>query len=140
MVNRDSRWGLTFQARKLGDRLGPDVGVILRLILIKDRTLEGAHALRGLLHQLFVELNQPFPAMGIKQWSAKLTEDQRSVLAALPLPTPYRESVGSEWPYHSEAALAASWIASGLTPETRWHRAREAASSPPNVTDQNGTG
>ena len=161
MVNRDSRWGLTFQARKLGDRLGPDVGVILRLILIKDRTLEGAHALRGLLHQLFVELNQPFPAMGIKQWSAKLTEDQRSVLAALPLPTPDRESVvtathllgqaftsharqaqlsiGSEWPDQAEAAVAASWIASGLTPETRWHQAREAASSPPNITDQNGT-
>ena len=39
VVNRDSRWGLTFQAPKLDDRLGPDVGVILRLILIEDRTL-----------------------------------------------------------------------------------------------------
>lgn len=122
---------------------------------------EGAHALRGLLYQLFVELNQPLPAMGIKRWSAKLTEDQRSVLAALPLPTPDRESVvtathllgqaftsharqaqlsvGSEWPDQAEAAVAAYWIASGLTPETRWHQAREAASSPPNITDQNGT-
>ena len=39
VVNRDSRWRLTCPAPKLGDRLGPDVGVILRLILVEDRTL-----------------------------------------------------------------------------------------------------
>ena len=118
--------------------------------------------LRGLLYQLFVELNHPLPAMGIKQWSAKLTEDQRSVLAALPLPTPDRESVvtathllgqaftsharqaqltvGSEWPDQAGAAVAAYWTASGLTQKRggtkpvkrRAHR----QTSPTNITAQ----
>lgn len=46
-----------------------------------------------LLYQLFVETNQPLPAMGVKQWSRRLTPEQRTVLAALPGPSADRSSV-----------------------------------------------
>lgn len=46
--------------------------------------LEAVHFLRTLLYQLFVVTNAPLPAMGVKQWSTKLTRDQRAALLALP--------------------------------------------------------
>lgn len=46
-----------------------------------------------MLYQLLVEANQPLPMMGIKQWSARLTSDQRQALEALPVPEPNRDSV-----------------------------------------------
>src|SRR5690606_33737447 len=46
-----------------------------------------------LLYDLFVESNQPLPPMGVKQWSAKLTDAQRAVLEALPVPQPNPDSV-----------------------------------------------
>ena len=55
--------------------------------------LEAIHLYRGLLYQLFVEMNAPLPPMGVKQWSTKLTADQRSVLEALPTGTATREGV-----------------------------------------------
>lgn len=46
-----------------------------------------------MLYQLFVESNQPLPPMGPKQWSAKLTSEQRAILLSLPVPQPARDSV-----------------------------------------------
>lgn len=51
---------------------------------------EGVHLM---LYQLFVEANQPLPAMGVKQWSAKLTPAQRACLQALPPPAARRDAV-----------------------------------------------
>jgi hypothetical protein len=45
------------------------------------------------LYDLFVASNQPLPPMGIKQWSAKLTPEQRQVCARLRVPAPDRDSV-----------------------------------------------
>jgi hypothetical protein len=55
--------------------------------------LDGVHALRQMLYDVFVESNQPLPPMGIKQWSAKLTAEQREILHSLPAATPDRESL-----------------------------------------------
>ncbi|HMK11158.1 MAG TPA: nucleotidyltransferase domain-containing protein [Acidimicrobiales bacterium] len=55
--------------------------------------LEGIHLVRGLLYQLFVEMNAPLPPMGLKQWSAKLTPTQRAELEALPTGGANRESI-----------------------------------------------
>jgi len=55
--------------------------------------LEAIHLLRSLLYQLFVEPNAPLPPMGVKQWSTKLTSDQRAVLEALPTGAPTRDAV-----------------------------------------------
>jgi predicted nucleotidyltransferase len=46
--------------------------------------IEAIHLFRSLLYQLFVEANAPLPMMGLKQWSAKLTTDQRELLESLP--------------------------------------------------------
>ena len=45
---------------------------------------EATHLLRGLLYQLFCEANAPLPQTGVKQWSAKLTPEQRALLEGLP--------------------------------------------------------
>jgi len=37
-----------------------------------------------LLYDLFVECNQPLPPMGVKQFSSRLTDDQRQVLESIP--------------------------------------------------------
>jgi hypothetical protein len=55
--------------------------------------VEGVHNARIMLYDIFVEANQPLPAMGVKQWSAKLTQPQRDVLLALPAAAPTPESV-----------------------------------------------
>ena len=57
--------------------------------------LEGVHTLRQLLYEVFVESNQPLLPMGIKQWSAKLTPEQRQIMLALPATTPDRASLVS---------------------------------------------
>ncbi|HEY6740503.1 MAG TPA: hypothetical protein VI076_16795 [Actinopolymorphaceae bacterium] len=55
--------------------------------------VSGVGLQRQLLYDLFVEANQPLPPMGVKQWSAKLTPEQRHVLGALPGMTADRDSV-----------------------------------------------
>lgn len=57
--------------------------------------VEGVHNARLMLYQLFVEANQPLPPMGVKQWTAKLTEPQRKTLESLPVPAPNAESVAT---------------------------------------------
>ncbi|WP_020577296.1 aminoglycoside 6-adenylyltransferase [Actinopolymorpha alba] len=44
----------------------------------------GVQGNRQMLYDLFVEANQPLPPMGVKQWSSKLTPEQRAALQALP--------------------------------------------------------
>lgn len=89
-----------------------------------------------MLFDLLVESNQPLPAMGLKQWSSRLTPDQRDLLAALPVPAADRESVvasmravreairthgraalesaGGTWPAEVDDAMAAYWERHGL--------------------------
>lgn len=101
------------------------------LLVRNDRLLaaEHLHLLRGLIFNLYVEANQPLPMMGIKQWSSKLTPEQRATLEALPAgleriddlasahvacaraflgtARPLAAQVGVEWPDELEAAAAA---------------------------------
>jgi hypothetical protein len=89
-----------------------------------------------LLYELFVEANQPLPPMGVKQWSNRLTAEQRDVLAGLPAPTVDPDSVvaamgavreairahgraaleaaGGTWPAEVDDAVAAYWRRHGL--------------------------
>jgi len=89
-----------------------------------------------MLFDLLVESNQPLPAMGLKQWSSRLDEDQRALLRSLPAPTADRESVmpamaavraairthgraalegaGGVWPVEIDDAMAAYWRRHGL--------------------------
>jgi hypothetical protein len=97
---------------------------------------ESVISYRSLLHRIFVETNQPLPPMGVKQWSSRLTPEQRAVLAAVPLPSPDRESVvscivlarralrthgraavegaGGTWPVELDEAMADLWRGGGL--------------------------
>ncbi|TDO56666.1 hypothetical protein EV651_11253 [Kribbella sp. VKM Ac-2571] len=45
------------------------------------------------LYQLFAEINRPMPPTGPKQWSSKLTADQRRMLESLPVPAPSEDAV-----------------------------------------------
>ncbi|HEY3527982.1 MAG TPA: nucleotidyltransferase domain-containing protein [Nocardioides sp.] len=89
-----------------------------------------------MLYQLLVESNQPLPVMGVKQWSSRLTADQRDLLASLPAPAADRDSVvaamravreairtrgraalesaGGTWPTDVDDAMAAYWRRHGL--------------------------
>ena len=95
------------------------------------------HSYRSLLYRIFLEANQPLPAAGVKQWSSRLTPEQREVLAALPLPAPDRQSVvaaivearralrthgraaveasGGTWPADLDEAMASLWRDAGLS-------------------------
>jgi hypothetical protein len=55
--------------------------------------VEGIGLLRRMLYDLFVEANAPLPGVGLKQWSAKLTEEQRHTLEGLPAGAATREAV-----------------------------------------------
>jgi hypothetical protein len=94
------------------------------------------HHYRLMLYDLFVQSNQPLPPMGVKQWSSRLTEEQRSILAGLPLPAAERgavvtamsatrrairthgraalERAGGGWPAEADDAMAAYWARHGL--------------------------
>ncbi|MGH9170150.1 MAG: hypothetical protein ACRD0Z_04680 [Acidimicrobiales bacterium] len=50
--------------------------------------LECAHTLRWILYSAMVEVNRPLPVTGLKQWSAKLTTDQRRLFEGLPTDDP----------------------------------------------------
>ena len=90
-----------------------------------------------MLYELFVESNQPLPPMGVKQWSSKLTMEQREVLTDLVPPRACRdevvtamvmmrnaistngravlESVGGVWPIEVDEAMRAYWDRHNLT-------------------------
>jgi hypothetical protein len=55
--------------------------------------VNGVQSLQRMLYDVFVECNQPQPPMGIKQWSARLTPEQRQILTALPVAAPERDSI-----------------------------------------------
>lgn len=96
----------------------------------------GVHHTQLMLYDLFVATNDPLPPMGIKQWSSRLTESQRELLASLPSPQAHRQSViaamqavrrvfrttgrnaalaaGCRWPDHVDDAVARYWATSGL--------------------------
>ncbi len=50
-------------------------------------------ALRQTLYDVFVESKQPLAPTRIKQWSAKLTSEQREIMHAPPAATPGRASL-----------------------------------------------
>jgi len=64
-----------------------DYGMFPVVVLREDWLLglEATHLVRSLLYRLLVEANAPLPAMGVKQWGAKLTPVQRARLEALPM-------------------------------------------------------
>lgn len=94
------------------------------------------HHYQRILFDLLVESNQPLPPMGVKQWSSRLTPEQRALLGSLPAPTAARDSViaamiavrrairihgraalesaGGVWPTDADDAMAAYWDRHGL--------------------------
>ena len=58
-----------------------------------DAAVNGVQSLQLMLYNVFVECNQPQPPMGIKQWTARLTPEQRQVLTALPVAAPEHDSI-----------------------------------------------
>ena len=63
-----------------------DYGMLPTVVVREDWLLglEAIQVLRTLLYRLFVEANAPLPPMGVKQWSRKLSVEQRHVLEILP--------------------------------------------------------
>lgn len=58
-------------------------------VLVRQDWLMGVIAVQQihlLLYQLFTESNKPMPPSGPKQWSSKLTSEQRQALENLPVP------------------------------------------------------
>ena len=98
---------------------------------------ESVASYRTILYRIFLEANQPQPPMGVKQWSSRLTPEQRDVLMALTLPSAHRESVvadiqqarralrthgraavetaGGTWPVDLDEAMATLWRDAGLS-------------------------
>jgi hypothetical protein len=66
------------------------------IVLIRQDWLMGVVAVQQihlLLYELFTEANKPMPATGPKQWSYKLTAEQRKALEHLPVPQAERNSI-----------------------------------------------
>jgi hypothetical protein len=66
------------------------------IVLIRQDWLMGVVAVQQihlLLYQLFSESNKPQPPTGPKQWSYKLTSEQRKALESLPVPQAERNSI-----------------------------------------------
>lgn len=55
--------------------------------------VNGVQSMQRMLYDVFVQCNQPQPPMGIKQWSARLTPEQRQIMTALPVAAPERGSI-----------------------------------------------
>jgi hypothetical protein len=145
VIDRD---GLTDQIPAAEPEPGPDhdrIGALIHefhrqqaifpaAVVAREDWLLGVvavHEMQRLLFQLFVACNAPLPPMGVKQWSSRLTAEQRRVLTELPQPTAtraeviaamlgvreaFREygrrltaSVGVEWPDDVDAAVTAYW-------------------------------
>lgn len=66
------------------------------VVLVRQDWLLGVIAVQQVqlfLYQLFTEANKPTPSTGPKQWSSKLTPEQRLVLESLPVAAPNEQSV-----------------------------------------------
>lgn len=66
------------------------------VVLVRQDWLLGVVAVQQVqlfLYQLFAEANKPAAPTGPKQWSHKLTPEQRQVLESLPVPTANEQSV-----------------------------------------------
>ncbi|HEU4947917.1 MAG TPA: hypothetical protein VFT31_12250 [Kribbella sp.] len=66
------------------------------VVLVRQDWLLGVIAVQQVqlfLYQLFAEANKPAPPTGPKQWSSKLTPEQRQVLESLPVAAPDEQSV-----------------------------------------------
>ena len=150
MFDRD---GLTARIPDAEPEPGPDRDRILALVgefyrqqaifpaavVAREDWLLGVvavHEMQRLLFQVFVACNAPLPPMGVKQWSSRLTAEQRRVLSELRQPTAtsaevvaamldvrgaFREygrrltaSVGVDWPDDVDAAVTAYWRRVGL--------------------------
>ena len=70
-------------------------GLLPVILLRRDwlAGLEGVHALRGVLYEVFAESNGPHPLTGAKRRSEKLSQEHRRVLAALPSGEASRDGV-----------------------------------------------
>jgi hypothetical protein len=69
---------------------------LLPVVLVRADWLlgvEGVHTLALLAYQLFCQANAPQAVTGAKQWSVKLTPEQRAALEAIPRVTADRESI-----------------------------------------------
>ena len=100
-------------------------------ILVRDDWLlarEHLHLVASLIYRLFVEANAPLPPMGVKQWSTKLTPDQRAALAALPTTAGDVRELGAA---HSAAAAVFVTNAEALARElgVDWPHELEAAAA-----------
>jgi hypothetical protein len=70
--------------------------VNLPTVIVRRDWLLGVVAVQQahlMLYQLLVAANAPLPPMGVKQWSARLRDDQRRLLEGLPVPQPEPASV-----------------------------------------------
>jgi predicted nucleotidyltransferase len=66
------------------------------IVLIRQDWLMGVVAVQQIhffLYELFTEANKPMPPTGPKQWSYKLTSEQRKALEHLPVPQAERNSI-----------------------------------------------
>jgi hypothetical protein len=79
--------------------------------------VQGVQAVHLMLYELFVESNQPLPPMGVKQWTAKLTDEQRQICSSLPAPSAEPDSLTTAMRAAADAfrraarqALAASGV------------------------------
>ena len=104
------RDGLDAAVPAPGPRPGPDldrlrsmveeffrVEAIVPVMLNQRRdylcAVNGVQSLQLMLYNVLAECNQPQPPMGIKQWSARLTPEQRQILTALPVAAPEYDSI-----------------------------------------------
>jgi hypothetical protein len=136
------------------DECGPDVArmqaivtecfrqsaIFPAAVVAREDWLLGQQAVHNyglMLYDLFVESNRPLMPMGIKQWSSKLTAQQRDILTDLTPPRADRDDVltamrsmraavathgrvvletaGGAWPLDVDKAIEAYWHRHGLS-------------------------
>jgi predicted nucleotidyltransferase len=108
-------------------------------VVAREDWLLGQQAVHNyglMLYQLFVESNAPLPPMGVKQWSSRLTGEQRQILSDLTPPRARRDDVivamramrtaisthgravveasGGVWPIDVDEAMQEYWRRHGL--------------------------
>jgi Nucleotidyltransferase domain len=110
VLDKDGTAASSFSNETAGEQRGPDpnrLTAITEEFLRQQAIFPAAVVARGdwllgvvgvqnahqMLYELFVESNQPLPPMGVKQWSAKLTAEQRQICAELVAPAAEKGSV-----------------------------------------------